>query len=93
VEKDIIMVDSFNCKFRLKDSEKAIEKKIKCSIEQYDENENLLRKWGSIKEIILENPSYKWQNIYSCCNGYKKRIYGFKWRKIPKINEDIVRSL
>lgn len=49
---------------------------------QMNEENEILRTWYSIEEIIKENPQWKWQNIYSVCNGYKKRIYGFKWRKV-----------
>lgn len=46
-----------------------------------DEEGNILQTYETVEDIIKENPSYKWQNIYSVCNGYKKRIYGYKWRK------------
>jgi group I intron endonuclease len=44
----------------------------------------LIRTWESVKEIVSENPNYKWQNIYSVCNGYKHTYMGFIWKKIPK---------
>ena len=50
-----------------------------------DEEENILEIFESVEEIINKYPQYKWQNIYSVCNGYKKRIYGFKWKKELKI--------
>lgn len=50
---------------------------------QLNETGDLIREWSSIDEILSENPSWKWQNIYSVCNGYKKRIYGFKWESVP----------
>lgn len=50
-----------------------------------DEKENILEIFESVEEIINKYPQYKWQNIYSVCNGYKKRIYGFKWKKELKI--------
>ncbi len=49
-----------------------------------DEQENILEEYDTIEILLKENPTYKWQNIYSVCNGYKKRIYGFKWRKVLK---------
>ena len=52
---------------------------------QLDENDTLIKVYDTIDEIIKENPSYKWQNIYAVCNGYKKRIYGYKWKKELKI--------
>lgn len=57
----------------------------KYKILQYDKFLNLIRKWKSVEEIIQENPTYKWQNIYSVCNGYKPTIYGYIWRKESKI--------
>lgn len=50
-----------------------------------NENNDILESFDSVEEIIQKNPNYKWQNIYSVCNGYKKRIYGFKWKKEFKI--------
>lgn len=49
------------------------------------ENEEVIKIYDSVEQIIEENKDYKWQNIYSVCNGYKKRIYGYKWRKELKI--------
>jgi group I intron endonuclease len=62
-------------------------KQLKYKFYKMDEQENILQEYNSIEDILKENPTYKWQNIYSVCNGYKKRIYGFKWKKV----EDIVR--
>jgi group I intron endonuclease len=50
-----------------------------------DDNNNILEEFNSVEEIIQRNPTYKWQNIYSVCNGYKKRMYGYKWKKEFKI--------
>lgn len=69
-------------------AKKVSAKKQKFDFLQLDEEGNLIRRWGSIEEIISENPSWKWQNIYSVCNGYKKRIYGFKWKKVMKNGKD-----
>lgn len=52
---------------------------------QLNEDETIVKIFETIDDIIKENPTYKWQNIYSVCNGYKKRIYGYKWRKELKI--------
>lgn len=51
---------------------------------QIDDNGKVVAIWPSIKEIVSKNPTYKWQNIYSVCNGYKKRIYGYVWKKVLK---------
>lgn len=53
---------------------------IKMSIDGKD-----LEKYNTMEELVENNPSYKWQNIYSVCNGYKPTIYGYKWRKEYKI--------
>lgn len=50
-----------------------------------NEEGTVLQTYDTVEDIIKENPSYKWQNIYSVCNGYKKRIYGYKWSKKLKI--------
>jgi len=54
----------------------------KFNYEQYDLNGNFIKKWKTVKEIIEQNPNYKWQNIYSVCNGYKSSIYSYKWIKV-----------
>lgn len=81
---------------KLEMSKKVSEKKTIYKIFKMDENENVIEEFSCIKDVIDKNPSYKWQNIYSACNGYKKRIYGFKWKKELIINnifeEDIVQS-
>lgn len=41
----------------------------------------LIAIWPSVEDIINVNPTWKWQNIYSVCNGYKKTYMGFKWQK------------
>ncbi len=62
---------------------KVSEKMLKYKIEQYSHDKKILIKvWNSVQDIIRENPTYKWQNIYSVCNGYKKKIYGYVWCKI-----------
>jgi group I intron endonuclease len=45
----------------------------------------LIRIWNSVEEIIKENPSYKWQNIYAASNGNKKSYMGYIWEKELKI--------
>lgn len=52
---------------------------------QLNEDETIFKIYETVEEIIKENPNYKWQNIYSVCNGYKKRMYGYKWKKELKI--------
>lgn len=65
--------------------EKLSKSKQKYDFYQYDKQMNLIRKWDSVNEILSENPAYKWQQIYSVCNGHKPTIYGFIWRKELKI--------
>lgn len=65
-------------------AKKVAKSKQKYDFIQLDSNMNILKVWVSIEEIIKENPNWKWQNIYSVCNGYKKRIYGYVWRKVLK---------
>jgi group I intron endonuclease len=63
-------------------AKKVSEKQHKFKIQQFDKNNNFIKEWFSVQEIIKNNPNYKWQNIYSVCNGYKPSIYGYIWRKI-----------
>lgn len=52
------------------------------TFEQYTRDNILVRIWKSVEEIVSHNPSYKWQNIYSVCNGYKKTYMGYIWKKL-----------
>ena len=63
-------------------AEKVAKKKMKYKFKQLNEDMTVVRAWDSINDIVAENPEWKWQNIYSVCNGYKKRIYGYKWEKV-----------
>jgi len=63
-------------------AKKVSEKKHKFKIQQFDKDNIFIKEWLSVKEIIKSNPNYKWQNIYSVCNGYKPTIYGYIWCKI-----------
>ncbi len=66
-------------------AKKVSEKKMKYDFYQYDKRNNFIKKFDSVKQIIAEYPNYKWQNIYSVCNGYKKSYMGFIWKKQLKI--------
>lgn len=59
-------------------------KKQKYDFIQMDDDLNVIKIWSSVESIVECNPTWKWQNIYSVCNGYKKRIYGYKWKKVLK---------
>jgi group I intron endonuclease len=50
---------------------------------QYQVTGEVVKTWGTVKEIIAANPEYKWQNIYSVCNGYKPTYMGYVWKKEP----------
>jgi len=65
-------------------AEKVRLKKLKYDFEQYTKSGELIRVWSDVAAILEENPSYKWQNIYSVCNGYKKSYMGFVWKKVLK---------
>jgi group I intron endonuclease len=47
----------------------------------------VVKTWSTVKEIIKANPDYKWQNIYSVCNGYKPTYMGYVWKKEPLCQE------
>lgn len=69
-------------------AEKVSNSKIKYDYEQYDRTgEILIRTWSSVKEIVSENPTWKWQNIYSVCHGHKPTYRGFVWRQVPKLTD------
>jgi group I intron endonuclease len=62
----------------------------KYEIYQYDKLGNLIKVWQCVKSIIDDNPNYKKHNIYAVCSGEKPTMYGYKWVKVLKVNEDIV---
>jgi group I intron endonuclease len=59
--------------------------KQKYKFHQLEKNGNYIKTYDTIKEIIQKNPSYKWQNIYAVCNGYKPSYMGYVWKKELKI--------
>lgn len=58
--------------------------KMKYYFVQYTKSGDVVRVWSSIAEIVESNPEYKWQNIYSVCNGYKGSYRGFVWRSYER---------
>lgn len=70
-----------------KDEDKKLQmaKNVSKAKEKYNflqyKNGWLIKIWNSIKDIVKENPEYKWQNIYAVCNGYKPTYRGFVWKK------------
>lgn len=60
----------------------------KYKIYQYSKDNELIKIWNCINDIIKENPNFKKHNIYAVCSGEKPSIYGYKWIKI--LNDDIV---
>jgi len=71
-------------------AKKVSEATTKYYINQYTKDGQFIKRWNSVKEITEQNPSYKWQQIYSVCSGHKPSIYGFVWKKELKLNDDIV---
>jgi len=62
-------------------AKRVSESTTKYNIYQYTKDGELVRKWNSVSEIIEENKTYKWQQIYSVCSGHKPSIYGYVWKK------------
>lgn len=60
---------------------KVSARKQKYRFRQLTKEGELVRVWESVAEIVDINSGYKWQNIYSVCNGYKKSYMGFVWEK------------
>lgn len=59
-------------------------RKQKYGFIQYAKDGSKIKTWDTIKEIVAANPTYKWQNIYSVCNGYKNTYMGFIWRSFER---------
>lgn len=66
-------------------AKKVAKAKQKYKFYQFTKTGELIREWDSVEEIITNNQGYKWQNIYSVCNGYKKSYMGYVWKKELKI--------
>lgn len=66
-------------------AKKVSEKRRVYNFLQYTRDGDFVRKWESVEDIINSNPGYKWQNIYSVCNGYKPTYMGYVWKKELKI--------
>lgn len=62
----------------------------KYKIYQYSKDDELIKIWNCVNDIIKENPNYKKHNIYAVCSGEKPTMYGYKWCKI--LNDDIVQT-
>ena len=60
---------------------KGIDSKCSKQVEQYDLNDNLIKVWGSLREITRET-GFNRTGILGCCKERKryKTAYGFKWR-------------
>lgn len=69
---------------RLRMAVKVSENRRKFSFIQLTRCGLPLRFWDSVGEIIAAHPDWKWQNIYSVCNGYKHTYMGYVWRKVPR---------
>lgn len=70
-------------------SEKLSNIQTKYLIYQYSKDgKTLIKIWNKVKDIVIENPTYKTHNIYSVCSGAKPTMYGYRWIKILK--DDIV---
>lgn len=49
-------------------------------INQYDKDNNLLKEWKDMREIIKENPTYKKNLIYDCINERSHTSHDFIWK-------------
>jgi group I intron endonuclease len=63
-------------------SKKVSESKRKYRFIQKYRNGLPVKIWESVAAIIEANPGWKWQNVYSVCDGYKKTYMGFGWEKV-----------
>ena len=67
-----------NFKFSLYNKKGLLNPRCK-KINQYDLNNNLIKKWNSIKEIYLQT-GYSQAFISGCCKGNHKKAYNFIWK-------------
>ena len=55
---------------------------------QFTKEGDLIKEWGSVREILKANPTYKRSGVNSAASGYKKSYMGFIWKKGPKNHAD-----
>lgn len=72
-------------KLKSKMAQKVKMSKRKYIFHQFDKLGNFIKTYESVEQIVSENEGFKWQNIYSVCNGYKKSYMGYVWVKEHKI--------
>lgn len=78
-----------NPEIKEKMKQKVSDQHTKYQIYQYSKDgKTLIKIWNKVKDIIIENPTYKTHNIYSVCSGAKPTMYGYRWIKVLK--DDIV---
>ncbi len=59
--------------------------RIKYEIHQYSKDgKELVKVWKNMLHLIKDHPEYKKHNIYAVCSGEKPTMYGFKWVKVFK---------
>ena len=51
------------------------------TIKQYTKSGEFIKEWNRVKDIIIENPTYKAHNIYAVCSSEKPTMYGYVWTK------------
>lgn len=49
-------------------------------IYQYDSENNLVKEWNDIREILEANPTYKIGSMYHVLNGDLPKMYGYMWK-------------
>ena len=68
------------------DKRKVMGSKVRIAMRKFKFNQFTregvyIKTWLSVDDIIAANPDYKWQNIYSVCNGYKPTYMNYIWKK------------
>jgi len=82
-----------NPKIKAQMSQKVSKAKEKYRFKQFEnigkwgapKKGKLIKTYETVNQIIQENPSFKWQNIYAVCNGYKPTYMKYIWQKELKI--------
>jgi len=50
------------------------------TIDQYNMKGEFIRRWSSMKEILLSDPIFNMNNIHGTLNGYSPHSHGFVWK-------------
>mgnify|MGYP001354299060 CR=1 FL=1 len=49
-------------------------------IYQYDLDDNLIKEWNNVRDILDANKDYKYDSMLKCLSGQLDKLYNYKWK-------------